>query len=81
MKWSAEEACYNMKNKVVYNNVNCIYCGGQIMSIYIGRKRICSKCIKCKRDIPNYVIEPKAVCIEEKIGRIMHAYESANRNK
>lgn len=65
-----------IKNRIIYNKVSCPYCEGQIMSIYIGQDRICSRCIKCKRDIPNYDIEPKPVCVEEHIGHLMAAYKN-----
>lgn len=58
------------RNKVVYKGV-CPYCEGQIMSLYIGRKRMSNVCIKCGKDAPKYVVEPRPVCIEERLGRLM----------
>lgn len=59
----------------MYDATNCPYCDGQIMSVYIGRKRISSTCIKCKKDTPKYIVEPRPVCIEERLGRLMCAQE------
>lgn len=59
-----------IRSKVVYNGV-CPYCDGQIMSIYIGRKRMSSVCIKCNKEAPKYVVDPRPVCTEERLGRLM----------
>jgi len=65
------------KYKIRYNDIGCIYCNGQIMSICFGRIRISSKCIKCGKDIPKYAIgsRPRSTCKEEFLGRIMAAYK------
>lgn len=59
-----------IRSKVVYIGV-CPYCDGQIMSIYIGRKRMSSVCIRCKKEAPKYVVDPRPVCTEERLGRLM----------
>lgn len=63
------------KIKIIYNEIDCIYCSGQIMSIYFGRMMISSKCIRCGKDIPKYVTSsrPRSTCKEEFLGRIMSA--------
>ncbi len=66
--------------KVVYNRV-CPYCDGQIMSIYIGRKRMSSICIKCKKEAPKYVVEPRPICTEERLGRLMEIEKRKERYK
>ena len=54
-----------------YERINpCVYCGGQVITIYAMGKTRAKYCVRCRKDI-SVSFRPKPIGREEKMGLLM----------